>query len=149
MASEGWHVHTRAWFPARDVLVLPDDCGEIDLHRTYQAIEQAGMLWKISMPLPERIAGLDQRDVRNIAEKQRAHLVVLSQPEVADAYDRELATWARTSGVNPVPRPTEKRTFTRGAISVTVQVYRLRQPRRSDIPSDPEIGAVQRRSTRG
>ena len=126
MASERWHVNTRAWFPARDVLPATDGCGDVDLYWTFLAIEQAGMLWKITTPLPEAIAGLDQRNVRNIAEKQRAHLVMLSQPGMADTYNRELTTWGRTSGVNPVPRPAEKRTFTRGSLSMTVQVYRLR-----------------------
>jgi hypothetical protein len=131
LASEGWHVNTRSWYPPSDLLARPDGCGDYELVRTFQAIEQAGMLWKINLQLPARIADLSQYEVRNIAEKPRAHLVIFSQPEKAETYNRELAEWGRTSGVNPVPRPAEKRTFRHGSLSVTVQVYRLRQPQRS------------------
>ncbi|HEX6654772.1 MAG TPA: hypothetical protein VF153_01025 [Candidatus Limnocylindria bacterium] len=139
LSSRGLHVTSRSWFPARDVLARPDGCGDFDLYWTYMAIEQAGMLWKLTTPLPERIADLNQGDVRNAAEKERANLVLLSQPGLAEAYKSELATWAQTSRVNPIPRLAETQTFTRGSLSITVQVYRLRQIPRGQARSMPRL----------
>jgi hypothetical protein len=126
LASEGWHVNTRSWFPPHDVLARADGCGDFDLIWTFRAIEQAGMLWKINLSPVERIADLDQRDVRNIAEKPRPRLVIFSQPSMAETYNQQLIAWGRTSGVNPIPRRQEIRTFERGSLSITIQVYRFR-----------------------
>jgi hypothetical protein len=127
MASRGWHVNARSWYSPVDAVALPDGCGNLNLIWTFAAIEQAGMIWKVAMPMPPRIADLSQPVVRNIGERPRARLVILSEPGRAAQYNTELAAWARSTGVNPVPRLDESRTFTRGPLSLTVQVYRLRQ----------------------
>jgi hypothetical protein len=134
MGDNSWHVSTRSWFPRSDVIPGAEGCAPIDLVPTYLAIEQAGMLWKITLTPPAQIADLDVREVRNIGEKPRTNLVIFSQPALARQFDRDLDAWSKASGVNPVPRRIRERTFTQGPLILTVQVYRLRGNSTADAP---------------
>ena len=83
-------------------------------------------------PLPPRIADLPPLSMQNqIEARRRAFLIVLSPPDLAQQLDQELVTWASAAEVYVRPRPVQRETFTRGPISLSVQVYGTgQQPRR-------------------
>jgi hypothetical protein len=136
MGDNGWHGNSRIWFPPQDELARSNGCSTVNLHDTYLAIEQAGMLWKLTTPLPVAIDDLSPRDVRNLGEKPRSNLVILSQPPSAERLDRELDTWSKTKGVSPLPRRIRSRTFTHGSLSITVQVYQLQRGRETQVSAE-------------
>lgn len=135
LGRNGWHAEPRSWFPLRDVLQRADGCADIGLSETFRGIEQVGMIWEVTSPLPERIADLSPVIMRNqIEAKRRAFFIVLSQPRLAPTLDRELVEWASSQAVHVRPRPVRRETFTRGPLSLTVQVYGTGQRARRAVP---------------
>jgi len=84
------------------------------------------MIFRVTspLPLPPRIADLPPMSMRNQIEAgRRVFLIILSPPDRAPTLDRELIDWASAAQVYVRPRPVRRETFSRGPLSVTVQVY--------------------------
>lgn len=126
LAGRGLHADPRSWFSTDDVLPRADGCPDAPLGPTYLAVEQAAMIFQVTspLPLPSRIAELPPLSMRNqIEDRRRVFLIVLSTPERAPTLDQELIDWASAAQVYVRPRPVRRQTFTRGPLSLTVQVY--------------------------
>lgn len=75
-------------------------------------------------PLQEHLSGMPLTAMRDHVEaKRRAFFVVLSTPEKADSLDQELIRWASSQQVYIRARPVRRETFSRGPLSIAVQVY--------------------------
>ena len=141
LGSRGLHADPRSWFSTRDVQQRPNGCPDSGYYLTYLAVEQVGMIWKVTSPdpLPERIADLPRTAMRHQVEaRRRAFVIVLSPPEAAAALDKELSGWAASQPVYIRPRPVRRETFARGPLSLTVQVYGTGQRARRFDPSQTD-----------
>ena len=139
LGSQGWHADSRSWFSRRDVLKRADGCDDVNLFPTFLAIEQAAMVPQVTspLPLPERIIDFDPMILRNQVEaNRRPFLIILSQPDLALAWDAGLIEWASQHQVYIRARPIRRATFTRGPLSITVQVYGTGQRARRFVPGE-------------
>jgi hypothetical protein len=141
LSSQGLHGEPRTWFLTNEPLTLADGCPDVDLGATYLAIEQAAMVFRLTpaLQLTPPIADLSPMSMRQQVEAhQRAYFIILSPPDLAPARDQELVAWASAAQVYIRPRPVRRETFTRGVMSLTVQVYGTGQRARRYRPLVPE-----------
>ncbi|MCC7371283.1 MAG: hypothetical protein IT306_22895 [Chloroflexi bacterium] len=126
LGGRGWHGHARLWYAPSEQFSMPPGCPGYTMLAAGESIEQAGMVWDIMTEAPNRIEAIDPRDLRNVSERERGALVVLSTPERAAEYHEALLAWGRRTPAAPGLRLAARQTFTHDPLALTVQVYRFR-----------------------